>query len=218
MPCAWACPAASISPACRRARCSTAPCASSWHPVGLSSSSCSDWGRSRAGQSGSWCGDRHIHLQTASCMSAGFCASNASSFACLLLCITHNTCAVFAGCITSLAGLLLSFALNEFSAPAPKRTQSEALDPSVRAVAHFSGWLRGRLADCLRQGLQQAQCMLCMLSVSLSLTVQHIIIAARSSAPNRCTASAATRQQRWSSPPPLKCRSWAPAAAAAAPK
>ena len=37
-----------------------------------------------------------------------------------------------AGCITSMLGLFLSFTLNEFSAPAPpKRTQSEALDPSV---------------------------------------------------------------------------------------
>ena len=45
-----------------------------------------------------------------------------------------------AGCITSLVGLLLSFTLNEFSAPAPpKRTQSEALDPSVGACLCLFG-------------------------------------------------------------------------------
>lgn len=52
-----------------------------------------------------------------------------------LLCSEHASHALHqpsTGCLTSLAGLLLSFTLNEFSVSAPKHTDSEALDPSVR--------------------------------------------------------------------------------------
>lgn len=37
------------------------------------------------------------------------------------------------GCLTSLAGLILTFSLSEHAAPAPKRASSDALDASVHS-------------------------------------------------------------------------------------